>query len=61
MNSLDTQYINLLRDILKNGTNKIDRTGIGTCSVSGRMIQHNMSEGFPALTTKKLFFNISLI
>ncbi len=56
MNLLDTQYINLLRDILKNGTDKTDRTGVGTRSVSGRMIQHDMSEGFPALTTKKLYF-----
>lgn len=56
MNSLDKQYINLLQDILKNGTDKKDRTGVGTRSVSGRMIQHDMSEGFPALTTKKLYF-----
>lgn len=61
MNSLDKQYINLLQDILKNGTNKGDRTGVGTRSVSGRMIQHNMPEGFPALTTKKLFFKIMSI
>jgi len=56
MNTLDTQYINLLEDVLKNGTDKNDRTGVGTRSVTGRMIQHNMSEGFPALTTKKLYF-----
>lgn len=56
MNNFDTQYINLLRDILENGTNKEDRTGTGTRSVSGRMIQHNMADGFPAITTKKLYF-----
>lgn len=56
MNNLDTQYIKLLGDVLTNGTQKNDRTGTGTISVSGRMIKHNMQEGFSALTTKKLFF-----
>jgi thymidylate synthase len=54
MNSLDKQYINLLQDILDNGYTKSDRTGTGTLSVFGRQIRHNMSEGFPLLTTKKM-------
>jgi thymidylate synthase len=43
-----------LQDILDNGVEKSDRTGTGTLSVFGRQITHNMKQGFPALTTKKL-------
>ena len=56
MNNLDIQYQNLLQDILENGVKKKDRTGTGTTSVFGRQIKHKMSEGFPLLTTKKMFF-----
>jgi thymidylate synthase len=56
MNSLDKQYQALLQDILDNGTTKSDRTGTGTISVFGRQIRHKMSEGFPILTTKKIYF-----
>ena len=56
MNNLDKQYQALLQDILDNGVQKEDRTGTGTLSVFGRQIRHKMSEGFPLLTTKKMYF-----
>ena len=54
MNLLDQQYQELLQDILDNGIKKSDRTGTGTLSVFGRQIRHNMADGFPLLTTKKM-------
>ena len=54
MNNLDKQYLELLDDILVNGTSKDDRTGTGTYSVFGRQIRHDMRDGFPLLTTKKM-------
>lgn len=51
---MDKQYLGLLDDILRNGTRKGDRTGTGTLSVFGRMYRHDLSEGFPLLTTKRL-------
>jgi len=56
MNNIDKQYQSLLQDILDNGVEKQDRTGTGTLSVFGRQIRHKMSEGFPLLTTKKMYF-----
>ena len=54
--NLDKQYTDLLQDILDNGAEKKDRTGTGTISVFGRQIRHNMKDGFPLLTTKKMPF-----
>ena len=54
MDNIDKQYQRLLSDIIDNGVDKKDRTGTGTISVFGRQIRHNMSEGFPLLTTKKM-------
>jgi len=54
MNKLDKDYCDLLQDILENGTKKETRNG-GTISVFGRQIRHKMSDGFPLLTTKKMY------
>ena len=54
MNNIDKQYQNLLQDILDNGVTKSDRTGTGTKSIFGYTIRHNMKDGFPLLTTKKM-------
>ena len=48
------QYLELLQDILDNGAAKSDRTGTGTLSVFGRQYRHDLAQGFPLLTTKKL-------
>jgi thymidylate synthase len=54
MNKLDLDYQNLLKDILENGVKKETRNG-GTLSVFGRQIRHKMSDGFPLITTKKMY------
>ncbi len=48
------QYHDLLLDILENGEQKDDRTGVGTLSVFGRQLRFDLNKGFPAITTKKL-------
>ncbi len=49
------QYLDLLEDIKKNGVKKSNRTGVDTINVFGRQLRFDLSQGFPALTTKKLF------
>ena len=54
MNKLDEQYRGILAELLYNGKEKEDRTGTGTLSKFGMQIRHNMKDGFPLLTTKKM-------
>ena len=54
MNNLDPQYHELLKTILQYGAEKRDRTGTGTRSIFGYTLRHNMQDGFPILTTKKM-------
>jgi thymidylate synthase len=56
MNKLDLEYQYLVRYILENGVEKKDRTLTGTKSTFGWQIRHKMSDGFPLLTTKKVFW-----
>jgi thymidylate synthase len=60
-NRLDEQYQRLLQDIIDFGVNKQDRTTTGTKSIFGYMIHHNMRNGFPLLTTKKVPFKTMAI
>ena len=55
MNNLDSQYLNLIKDIISNGNKKKTRSG-NVFSVFGRQFRHKMSDGFPLLTTKKLYY-----
>ena len=48
------QYLEILDRILREGTEKGDRTGTGTLSIFGTQSRYNMQDGFPLLTTKKL-------
>ena len=54
MSSIEEQYRGLLGSLLHNSNEKSDRTGTGTHSIFGRQIRHNMKQGFPLLTTKRM-------
>jgi thymidylate synthase len=57
MTNIEDGYKELMSEILHRGSDKKDRTGTGTKSVFGRTIRHDMSLGFPILTSKKISFN----
>lgn len=63
--NIETQYLQLCREILVENAEEIrsggwtrDRTGTGTVGVFGRMLKHDLGLGFPALTTKQLYFKL---
>ncbi len=51
-------YLDIVQKILNEGVNKDDRTGTGTRAIAGVMFEHDMSKGFPLLTTKKMPFKV---
>ena len=54
--NIDDQYLAIAKSILENGVDKGDRTGTGTKSIFSAQVVHNMRDGFPLLTTKKVFW-----
>ena len=54
MNKLDKDYQDLLYKVMEEGSTRDDRTGTGTLSLFGTQIRHNMADGFPLLTSKKM-------
>jgi thymidylate synthase len=54
--NVDDQYLSIAKSILESGVEKNDRTGTGTKSIFSAQVVHDMSEGFPLLTTKKVFW-----
>lgn len=50
------QYLDVLRDVLENGERRANRTGIDTISKFGEHLQINLQDGFPILTTKRVYF-----
>ncbi len=56
-NRAEYQYLDLLKDVLKNGVTNVDRgTRVKSISVFGRQTRYDLSEGFPLLTTKKVYW-----
>jgi thymidylate synthase len=54
------QYLDLVRDVIDNGTLQENRTGIRTISLPGAMLRFDLQKGFPAITTRKLAFKSAI-
>lgn len=55
------QYLELVKDIIEHGNDKMDRTGTGTLSKFGTVMRFNLKDDtFPLLTTKKVFFRFEI-
>ncbi len=52
------EYLRVLRKIMDEGVDRPDRTGVGSRAVFGVPMRFKMSDGFPAMTTKKLAFDV---
>ena len=50
------QYLDLLQELLEQGDKRMDRTGVGTLALFGREMRFDLSDGFPAFTTKRVFW-----
>lgn len=48
------QYLDLMQKVIEQGTEKSDRTGVGTLSIFGHQMRFDLSQGFPLVTTKKM-------
>lgn len=53
---MEQPYLDLLADVLERGADRDDRTGVGTRALFGKTMRFDLSQGFPAVTTKKLAF-----
>ncbi|NCO97395.1 MAG: thymidylate synthase [Candidatus Aenigmarchaeota archaeon CG_4_10_14_0_8_um_filter_37_24] len=51
-------YLDIIKKILKEGVRKENRTGVDTIAIAGSMFEHDMSKGFPLLTTKTVPFKL---
>jgi len=56
----ETQYLDLLSDVLERGDRRVDRTGVGTLSIFGAMTRFDTSRHFPALTTKRVYWKTAI-
>jgi len=55
-NNCDKQYKELIQDIIENGVERTDRTGVGTLSVFGRSLRYDIRKYFPLISSKKVYF-----
>jgi thymidylate synthase len=51
-------YLDIIQKILDSGVRKTNRTGVDALAIAGAMFEHDMAEGFPLLTTKKVPFRL---
>lgn len=61
MNKADFEYFRIVNDVLTNGRIKKNRTGVDCLTIAGSMFQHDMSDGFPLLTSRKMPFKSTAV